>query len=244
MSKDWFVNWFNTSYYHTLYQHRDQAEACKFIDHLCDFLDAPKNSKILDLACGKGRHAIHLANKGFYTTGVDLAEESIAYANRNKVPNVDFAVHDMRESYKHTEFDYIFNLFTSFGYFDNPIENIDVLKAVAQNLKKEGLFVLDFLNATKVIANLVPLEEKRLEGIDFILKRKFDGDNIIKDIIVRDGKKEFNFQERVSAFFLHDLKSMADIAGLEITCVFGDYNLSTFDEVNSDRLILVMKVVQ
>ena len=77
MDKEWFKDWFNTSYYHTLYKHRDESEAHRFIDHLCAYLKVKKGSKILDLACGKGRHALHLAKKGYQTTGVDLSEESI-----------------------------------------------------------------------------------------------------------------------------------------------------------------------
>ena len=242
MSKDWFVNWFNTSYYHTLYKNRDEAEASRFIDQLCEYFQIQQNAKILDLACGKGRHSIHLANKGFCTTGLDLADESIAIANNNKVPNVNFAVHDMRTMYMHNEFDYVFNLFTSFGYFKNPDENIDVLKAVAHNLNKEGVFVLDFLNATKVIENLVPIEQKSIDGIDFVLKRQFDGKNIIKDIFVKDNEKEYAFQERVSAFKLNDMNMMAKEAGLEIISTFGNYKLQAYDQSHSDRLILVMKL--
>lgn len=241
MKKDWFVNWFNTSYYHTLYQHRDQAEACRFIDNLCTHLKIAKGAKILDLACGKGRHSIHLANKSFIATGVDLAAESIIKAKESNIPNVNFDVHDMRLPYRENEFDFVFNLFTSFGYFKNKLENIDVLKGVATNLKDEGLFVLDFLNAAKVIKNLVTSEHKTLNEIHFELSRSFDGANIIKDILVKDGNLSFEFQERVSAFRLIDIEDMATKAGLQITATFGDYDLNPFLVHSSDRLILIMK---
>ena len=241
MKKDWFVNWFNTSYYHILYKNRDQAEACRFIDNLCDYLEVPKQAQILDLACGKGIHSIHLAQKGFNATGLDLAEESILKAKENGIKGVYFDVHDMRKVYKENEFDYVFNLFTSFGYFENPNENIDVLKGVALNLKKKGVFVLDFLNATKVIKNLVAKESKTLVGIEFNLTRTYNGSTIIKDIQVIDNYKEYNYQESVSAFTLTDMEEMAHKAGLKIISTFGDYNLNPFDKANSDRLVLVMK---
>ena len=243
MKKDWFVNWFNTSYYHILYKNRDQAEACRFIDNLCVYLEVQKQAQILDLACGKGRHSIHLAQKGFNATGVDLAEESILKAKENAIKGVHFDVHDMRKVYKESEFDYVFNLFTSFGYFENRNENIDVLRGVALDLKKEGVFVLDFLNAAKVIKNLVAKESKTIDGIKFNLNRTYNGSTIIKDIHVTDNNKEYNFQESVSAFTLTDMEEMANKAGLKITATFGDYNLNPFDNTKSDRLVLVMKAL-
>jgi len=242
MDKDWFTDWFNTSYYHTLYQHRDESEACRFIDNLCAHLKIKQGSKILDLACGKGRHAIHLAKKGYQTTGVDLAEESIITAKENAVENVNFDIHDMREPYVNKGFDYVFNLFTSFGYFENNNENVQVLKAAAANLKANGIFVLDFLNVKKVIPNLIPSESKELDGIQFDIKRTYKGKQIIKDIIVNDAGQKHHFQERVSAFDLPALQKMASTTGLQIVTVFGDYDLNDFNTSNSDRLILVMKV--
>jgi len=242
MNKDWFVNWFNTSYYHTLYQHRDEAEACRFIDNLCEHLKIKQGAKILDLACGKGRHSIHLAKKGFQTTGVDLAPESILKAKASSVSNVIFEVHDMRMAFKENEFDFVFNLFTSFGYFKNQLENIEVLKGVAKNLKENGCFVLDFLNAEKVIKNLVATENKTIDGIDFELKRTFDGVNITKDIIVKDKNQTYNYQENVSAFSLANIQEMATKSGLQISDTFGDYDLNPFNVNSSDRLILVMRL--
>ncbi len=243
MNKDWFVDWFNTPYYHTLYQHRDELEACRFIDNLCAHLEIKPGATILDLACGKGRHAIHLAKKGYQTTGVDLAKLSIQKAKESSVPNVKFDVHDMRETYIKDGFDYVFNLFTSFGYFENQNENIEILKAAAENLNSKGVFVLDFLNVKKVIPNLIPSETKVLDGIQFDIRRTFNGIQIIKDIVVKDSEKECNFQERVSAFDLITIQEMASVSRLKIVDVFGDYDLNEFDAPNSDRMILLMRTL-
>ena len=93
-----------------------------------------------------------------------------------------------------------------------------------------------------MIKNLVPKESKQLEGITFNLKRSYDGTNIRKDIYLKDHNKNYHFQERVSAFNLHDIKIMAALADLKIVNTFGDYNLNSFEEKTSDRLILVMRV--
>ena len=80
MKQEWFEQWFDTKYYHILYKNRDFEEARQFIDNLIGYLDPPKKSKILDLACGKGRFSLYLAEKGYDLTGVDLSQESIEYA--------------------------------------------------------------------------------------------------------------------------------------------------------------------
>ena len=244
MDKEWFKDWFNTSYYHTLYKHRDESEAHRFIDHLCAYLKVKKGSKILDLACGKGRHALHLAKKGFQTTGVDLSEESINKAKEHAIENANFEVHDMRKTFIEKEFDYVFNLFTSFGYFEADEENLKVLKAAAANLKSEGIFVLDFLNVKKVIPNLIANEDKTIDGINFIINRTFNGKQIIKEILVNDGHQKHQFKEVVSALELVALEKMANSSGLHIINIFGNYKLQDFNSQNSDRLILLMQAEQ
>ena len=244
MDKEWFKDWFNTAYYHTLYKHRDESEAHCFIDHLCAYLKIKKGSKILDLACGKGRHALYLAKKGYQTTGVDLSEESISKAKEHTIENAHFEVHDMRETFIEKEFDYVFNLFTSFGYFGTDEENLKVLKAAAANLKSEGIFVLDFLNVKKVIPNLIANEEKTIDGIDFIINRTYNGKQIIKNILVNDGHQKHQFKEAVSALDMVALEKMANNSGLDIIGVFGDYKLQNFNIQNSDRLILLMQAEQ
>lgn len=95
-------------YYHILYQHRDDTEAELFLDHLLEYLHPPAGSKMLDLGCGKGRHAVYLNEKGFEVTGIDLSE-SINYTVRTD--QLIFFVHDMRKLFRVNDFDYVFNLF-------------------------------------------------------------------------------------------------------------------------------------
>src|ERR1700712_4842000 len=92
----WFKDWFNSPYYHHLYFNRDEAEAAAFIDKLISYLNPAENARILDVACGKGRHSIHLAQKGFDVTGIDLSEDSIDEALKSETANLHFYRHDMR----------------------------------------------------------------------------------------------------------------------------------------------------
>ena len=92
----WFKDWFNSPYYHLLYFNRDEKEAANFIDKLINYLNPPKGSFMLDVACGKGRHSIHLEEKGFDVTGIDLSEDSIEEALRFQTDTLHFYRHDMR----------------------------------------------------------------------------------------------------------------------------------------------------
>src|SRR6478672_3330679 len=96
MEKPWFKDWFNSPYYHQLYFHRDKTEAAAFINKLIEHLQPPPNVSMLDVACGKGRHSLQLAQKGFDVTGIDLSSDSIQEALRNESENLHFYMHDMR----------------------------------------------------------------------------------------------------------------------------------------------------
>jgi 2-polyprenyl-3-methyl-5-hydroxy-6-metoxy-1,4-benzoquinol methylase len=96
MQQAWFKDWFNSHYYHLLYQHRDEAEANGFIQQLIDYLHPNMGATMLDVACGKGRHSKALAEMGFDVTGIDLSEESIIDAKLQETASLHFYQHDMR----------------------------------------------------------------------------------------------------------------------------------------------------
>ncbi|MTI20352.1 class I SAM-dependent methyltransferase, partial [Fulvivirga sp. RKSG066] len=168
---EWFDEWFDSPYYHILYKHRDYEEAKGFLDTLIRFFKIKPNHKVLDLACGKGRHSIYLNEKGFDVVGVDLSEQNIAHAKKFENDSLHFDVHDMREVYAEERFDFVLNMFTSFGYFDSEKENEQAICAAAKSLKPGGSLLIDFLNPYRVINNLVPEEKKTIEGIEFDITR-------------------------------------------------------------------------
>ena len=138
--KVWYSEWFDSEYYHLLYQERDYTEAAKFLDKLLSALDVQPREKVLDLACGRGRHSIYLSTKDLLVTGIDLSAKNISQASEEENERLHFAVHDMRESYKERYFDYVFNLFTSFGYFESDAENVMVLKAAPREPEDKRCF--------------------------------------------------------------------------------------------------------
>ena len=239
---EWFGEWFNSPYYHILYKHRDFEEAEHFIDGLIRYFEFKTSDKIMDLACGKGRHSIYLNSRGFQVVGIDLSPQSIAHARQFENEKLRFYVHDMRKVFKVQEFDYVLNLFTSFGYFDIEKENQEALCAAAKDLKQGGKMLIDFLNPYKVVHNLVPEEVKKIEGIEFHITKHLSEDNfIIKDIRFEDGGREYHFQERVKAIRRTRFLEYFEEAGLELVETFGDYDLNTYNREQSDRMIFVLQ---
>lgn len=236
---EWFENWFDSKYYHILYKNRDDKEAKAFIDALVAELKLSGEAKVLDLACGAGRHSIYLNQLGYDVIGMDLSEENIKEAKKSQNDTLSFFVHDMRELYWENHFDCILNLFTSFGYFESDEDHEKTIMSVASSLKYGGRFVLDFMNSAKIVKNLILEEKKSIEGVNFHITRKVIENRIIKRIEIIDGDYRKTFEEKVRAFGVDDLMDMLDKAGLLVDKLFGDYKLSTFDESTSDRLIIL-----
>lgn len=239
--KPWFEEWFDTSYYHTLYSHRNYEEAERFIDKLCKHLQLPLGSSVLDFACGKGRHSYFLNKLGYNVLGVDLSCNSIASAKQMEKEGLRFAVSDIREVIPNEKFDAIFNLFTSFGYFNSLKENQKVMNAIHEMLESNGLFVIDFMNASKVINNLVKEEIIQRPDQAFHITRRCENGQIIKTIDFEDQGKEFHYEEKVQTIFLNDFEDLIRDAGLKLIQVFGDYDLNPFSVETSDRLIIIGK---
>ena len=239
-TKDWFTEWFNTSYYHILYKNRNDSDAQLFMQNITAFLNLKKGAHIADLPCGKGRHSIYLNSLGYKVTGGDLSENSILHAKQFENENLNFEVWDMRDPIDHT-YDAIFNLFTSFGYFEDDRDDIKVLRNIKKGLNKNGLFVFDFLNATKLEATLVKEETKIVEEITFNIRREIKNGFILKHITFTEVNTAHSYTERVKYLDLSKMTSYLNKVGFQLVAIFGDYNLTTFEKNTSDRLILVAK---
>ncbi len=237
----WYATWFNTPYYHLLYKNRNFDEAEEFIRNLMTNLALPKDYKIMDLACGKGRHSIFMNQLGYDVTGLDLSENSIRWAKQFENERLRFDVHDMRTIYKPAAFDLIVNLFTSFGYFASSEEHDRVFESVYAQLKNNGLFVLDYLNVEKAIAELIPSEEKSIEGINFLIEKSVVQGYIRKDIRFHADHQDFHYQELVKVIRLEQFVEIAKSVEFQLLSCFGDYQLHEFDHKNSPRLILIFK---
>ncbi len=235
----WYESWFDSPYYHILYKNRDDKEARNFIDNLIHKIPLNTPASLLDLACGKGRHSIYFHSKGFAVMGVDLSEENIRYAQRFSEKGLQFKVGDMRSFQLDKSFEYIVNLFTSFGYFNSPVEDQRVFNNVYQHLNSGGLFIQDYLNIHFVSQHLVEEETKYEEGIAFHIQRKIEEGFVLKNIQFEDKGEKYNYTERVKIYTLEDFETLAQQSGFRIIEKYGDYSLNVFNKVTSPRLILI-----
>ena len=239
-SKEWFSTWFDSPYYHILYAKRDENEAAAFISSLQQKLHLAPGSRVLDAACGKGRHAITLQHLGLSVDAFDLSPANIEAAQAFENKDLLFFVHDLREPLPlQNSYDAIFNFFTSFGYFDDQKDNQKAFDTFAGGLKENGLLVLDFFNPTYVLANLVPSETVEREGISFQIKRWSAAGYLFKSIDFSDQGKDFSFVEKVELVAKNDFIAYAAQSGLSLVDLRGDYQLAAFDEANSPRMIFV-----
>lgn len=236
---EWFEEWFNTPFYHILYQNRNEEEAARFVENITQVLKFKKGSSVLDLACGKGRHALSLNKMGFNVVGSDLSVNSISHAKKYENETLRFIVQDMREPIKNEKFCAIFNMFTSFGYFENTKDNLKVLETCGSMLKKGGFLIIDFMNTIKASKNLKKKEVKEIEGIKFNITRDLEKNHFIKTISFGHTGQSYMFTERVQNLQLKDFDKILKSANFTIKSVYGDYNLSDFDAEESNRLIIV-----
>lgn len=195
-------------------------------------------AKILDAACGKGRHSRTLAKLGFDVTGIDLSKNSIAFAKQFEQEHLHFAIHDIRQSYKSAQFDFVVNLFSSFGYFNDASEDLKVIKAFAETLKHRGILVIDYINSEWAVKNMKPREIIQRGNIQFHIQ-KMDAAFLVKSIdFLADGENH-HYQESLKVITLNRFDEMFTQAGLHLQQTFGDYELNKFKPSLSPRLILV-----
>ena len=220
-----------------------KEEAAKFINKLIDYLKPGKESLMLDVACGRGRHSRILAALGFDVTGIDLAVESIKEAKKYETESLHFFVHDMRLPFWINYFDYAFNFFTSFGYFNTRREHDNSIRTIAQSIKPDGIFVLDYLNVHYAEDHLVHKSEIQVDDINYFITKWFDETHFYKKIVVEDDELDnpIEHQEKVAKFSLGDFTEMFAYHQLQIQEVFGDYNFNSYHIKNSPRMVMIAK---
>jgi SAM-dependent methyltransferase len=225
-------------YEDTINDERTQIE----IDFIIRELDLKEPKKILDIACGYGRHANRLALLGHEVTGLDINEKFLSMAREEAErlgANVQYFLKDIREMDYNEEFDVVISMFTSFGYYEDD-DNFKILENVAKALKKGGKFLLDIMNRDFIIRNFLPyvvIEKDKNYMIDFNFLDILDGRIYDKRIVLRNGKiKEKPFFVRVYA--PTEIKLLLQMAGLKVLKFLGGFDSSPLT-INSRRMIVI-----
>ncbi len=232
---EWFEEWFGEEYLQ-LYPHRDDAEAERAVGTIARHVGLRPGARVLDVACGAGRHARAFRLAGARCVGVDLSATLLRVAR--KVTDAGLVRADMRLlPIRPHSMDLTVNLFTSFGYFDRDAEHADALREMIQTLKPGGWFVIDFLNPSAVRRGLVARERVRLGGGEVEVGRSVssDGHYVCKTITTASGKR---FVERVRLFEPDEIAGMLEAEGIDIQFRFGSYDAAPLTP-ESPRTILL-----
>lgn len=239
--KEWFEEWFDTAFYYNLYYQRNEHEADAFVARLVKALEIPPSSRILDVACGNGRHALAFNQLGYDVTGIDLSFNKTRENLRFEKENLHFYRHDMRQLFRINYFDVVLNLFTSFGYFKSHYDELNAAAAIAANVKEGGIFVIDYLNTAYIRKHLLSEEQIETGGYLFLIYKKLEANWISKKICVIEEDKCSIFHEKVRLYQIQDLVDLFSQFGLNVYKKFGSYQLDTYDPEHSERMILVFK---
>lgn len=232
----WFKGWFGTRWYALLYGHRNEEDASALALPIMEWGGLKRGDRLLDMGCGRGRHAEVFSQAGISVTGIDLSEASIAAA-RARVPLGRFEVFDIRKPFAHEAFDAVVCLFTSLGYSPERNDDQQAVDAAAAALRPGGFFVLDLLNGEQVVANLVPHGSNVIDGVKFTISRFQEGSDIVKKIIVEEGGNSHQFEERVHAWRADEVEAMVSSAGLSVERITDGTCEAPFHPQHSDRMV-------
>jgi len=238
---------FNVNDYMYFYSEKLTEERTKReVEFLVKVLELKEPKRILDLACGFGRHTIKLAELRHEVVGVDIMEGFLEIARKKAEEqgvSVKFMKGDMRETNFKEEFDIVLLLYTSFGYFSDE-ENFKVLQNVYKALKPNGLFCLDVPNRDFVVKHLPPcsvLEKGEDLMIDMPSFDVFTGRMNVRRITIRNGRRrEVSYSIRLYTFT--ELKELLKRAGFEVYKVFGHWDGRELS-LNAPRMIVVAQKV-
>jgi cyclopropane fatty-acyl-phospholipid synthase-like methyltransferase len=239
---EWFEEWFNTEEYLEVYSHRNEKDAGTLVNLILKKVKLQPNAKVLDMACGAGRHAILFAEKGFNVTAVDLSNNLLKVAEKAAVKaevEINFVKEDLRKFRIEQNFDLIVNLFTSFGYFQKDEDNFKLFKNVYQHLNKNGYFVLDYFNENYLRKNLISKSETKINDTLLIQERRIEGERIVKEITLANNGTEKRFFESVRMYGKAELIKNLKSLGFTIKKVFGDFTGEEFDLETSPRIIII-----
>lgn len=240
--RDWFKKWFSSDEYLRVYAHRNKKDAENLINLILKNVSIPHNAKILDAACGAGRHSILLSQMGYNVTAFDLSKSLLKIGMQNCCElktDVKFVCADIRNAHFKSHFNLVLNMFTSFGYFQTDSENFRFFVNARSFLSEGGFIVVDYFNKEFLTRNLISETKKVINKNTIIERREIKNGFVIKDILIRKDGEEKLFHEMVKLYSYEDIMSKFIQFGYRPTKIFGDYDGNEFAKDSSERLIVI-----
>lgn len=244
MEKAWYKEWFASEDYLEVYRHRNSDDTDALIDLIISNTNLDINAKILDAACGAGRHSIKFAEKGYNVTGFDLSTTllniAISHSNKKNL-NINFINSDIRTFYTNVKFSIVLSLFTSFGYFDSDLENFKFVENAFNMLNDDGYYVLDYFNQTFLENNLIEDTKRTVGTKEIIENRKIIDGRVVKKIKIISENNNHDYIESVKLYSYDELVNNFTSIGYKKIKVFGDYLGNNFEKENSERCIIIFQ---
>ena len=244
MKDDWYKEWFASKDYLDVYYHRDDEDANNILNLIFGNIHIEEDAKILDAACGAGRHSIKMAQMGYNVVGFDLSQTLLDIAIRESTRlnlYVDFQRADLRKFESDIQFDLVVNLFTSFGYFKSDEENFTFAKNAYNFIKDKGYYVLDYLNKTFLEKNLVEYSERLIDNKKIKENRSISEGRVVKRITITEDESNSEFLESVKLYSYLNLTERFQEIGFKVNNVFGDYLGNEFTPEESERCIIIFQ---
>lgn len=243
---NWYTEFFNEDYLKIYSERLSHDVTERETSFVVDSLGLQEGARVLDLACGHGRHAVALARRGMVVTGQDLNEDYLRKARADAAREgveIETVRGDMRDIPFTGEFDAVINMFTAFGYFDTEDEDVRVLQAVGNSLKRGGQLLLDTINREWVLANYVQNDwHTDDDGNTFLEHREFDlvtgRNHVTFSIVTADGTRRESPGHDIRLYTLTELVRLFYASGLRVSATYGDYDGSPY-AINSPRMIVV-----
>ncbi len=236
----WWDTYFGPDYLLIDIQRNTAVEAA----FLCSIFKPGPQKKLLDCACGYGRHIASLTKRGMPVIGIDRSTSMLkAAARKLRSADIDpscLVQGDLRSMpFEHT-FDYAVCLFNSFGYFDAEDDNFRVLASVARALKPGGKFLLDVVNRDFVIRSMAPKDWFEHRGAFILERKRFDPvrsrSEIDVTVVDKRGKRSYHHSIRLYSFT--ELSMLMEAAGFKLQGVIGDFSGGRFDSQSGRMLVL------
>jgi ubiquinone/menaquinone biosynthesis C-methylase UbiE len=220
------------------------------VEGLVRLLDLPAGARVLDLACGWGRIALPLAQRGYQVTGLDLSEAFLAKGRRDAQEaglHIDFRLGDMREIPFAGEFDAVIMMWSAFGVLESDEEDQKVLHAAARALRPGGRFFLDQVSRESIIRRFQAHDWSARDGGVLVLQeREFnlvESRNYVRMTIIEPDGSRRVYTHAIRFYTLTELAGMLVRAGLTFRAAWGDFDGSPYTLYSRRMIVLAEKGV-
>lgn len=242
---EWFEDsGFWEKLYPFLFPESSFDDASEQADQILSLLPEP-GRKVLDLCCGPGRISLPLAERGFEVTGVDITGFHLEKGKR-RVQNggnpVEWVESDMRHFLRPDSFDLILNLYTSFGYCNDPADDLKILKNVVTNLKTGGTFLIELMGKEVLARIFQPTCSIRIDDGLFVQCHEIlnGWGRIRNEWIIISGETVHRFVFEHTLYSAKELTDLCILAGLTDISVYGGLDGRPYD-TGASRLVLTGK---